>query len=492
MNRRILAYLVVLSAGAAAAGAWLMATPDQAGPDRTVVPPSVAVSKASIVLRHRGQKQAEIASERVEVSADGRLATFTGAPQAVLFDDGQPALTVTGSRMVFDRQSRDVTVDGGLRITTSRGYALRAPSGAWNQQAQVVDLTGGVEVVAAAPTAPRSPAGGDAGQGRLRADRVRYDARTRVVVATGNVSLVVGDLEIRADSMRLEQGPQLVTAEGRVVVRQREMQLTTPTLRYLLQDAIGEASGGAVLIHKDVTIKAPQLRFDLREEVTTAQGGVEVAQAGNTLTAASLRYQAKTGDVSADGGVKLIQAGSTLDGRRLLANLQTRRADVREDVTFSKDDTTVTAGRVVFRWDVNEAEAEENVVVRQKDKTAWADRMTYSEPSNRLVMTGRVTLEQMSGDRLTRVTCSRLVMTLRERDITVEGPLRVTQKDRWATGDRGAYTEATRRLVMTGNVMVQETDGRRLQADRVTISLVDETFEAEGNVQTQFVIPHRP
>jgi lipopolysaccharide assembly outer membrane protein LptD (OstA) len=292
--------------------------------------------------------------------------------------------------------------------------------------------------------------------------------------------------------MRLEQGPQLVTAEGRVVVRQREARLTAPTLRYSLQDSTAEATGDAVLVQKDVTIKAPQLRFDLREEVTTAQGGVEVAQAGNTLTAASLRYQAKTGDVSADGGVKLIQAGSTLDGRRLLANLQTRRADVREDVTFSKDDTTVTAGRVVFRWDVNEAEAEENVVVRQKDKTAWADRMIYSEPSNRLVMTGRVTLEQMSGDWLTRVGCSRLVMTLRERDVTVEGPLRVTQKDRWATGDRGAYTEATRRLVMTGNVVVQETDGRRLQADRVTISLVDETFEAEGNVQTQFVIPHRP
>ena len=49
-----------------------------------------------------------------------------------------------------------------------------------------------------------------------------------------------------------------------------------------------------------------------------------------------------------------------------------------------------------------------------------------------------------------------------------------------------------RSLVVTGNVHMQEADGRRLQADRVVISLVEETFEAEGNVQTQFTIRSSP
>jgi lipopolysaccharide assembly outer membrane protein LptD (OstA) len=139
--------------------------------------------------------------------------------------------------------------------------------------------------------------------------------------------------------------------------------------------------------------------------------------------------------------------------------------------------------------------------------------MTYSEPSNRLVMIGHVILEQTSGDWLvregvtatprepaerqalasvTRVTCTRLTMTLRERDLVAEGPVSVTQMNRSASGDRGVYTEATRLLVVTGNVKMQDADGQRLRADRVVISLADETFEAEGNVQTEFVIRSSP
>ncbi|MDR7419833.1 MAG: hypothetical protein QN178_13100, partial [Armatimonadota bacterium] len=217
--------------------------------------------------------------------------------------------------------------------------------------------------------------------------------------------------------------------------------------------------------------------------------------------------------------------------RRLRANLSARRADVRDDATLVRagdpaggspdraagvaagDATTVTAGRIVFRWDANEGEAEDHVVVKQRDRTVWADRMTYSEPGNRVVMTGRVVIEQLSGESLvrgglapsprggreqdaltsaTRVTCTRLTMTLRERDVELDGPLVVTQKARSASGDRGTYTHATRRMVVLGNVRMREADGQRLRADRVVISLVEETFEAEGNVVTEFVIRSGP
>lgn len=363
--------------------------------------------------------------------------------------------------------------------------------------------------------------------GRLRADRIRYDVRARVMVATGNVTLQLGDLEIRTDALRIEQGPMVATAEGNVRVRQREVRLAAPSLRYEFRTEIAEATGGVVLEQQGATIKAPRIRFDLRADVTEATGGVEVVQGDATLAAPALRVEGRTSDVTADGGVTLTQPGSRLTGRRLKANLAARRADVREDVTLvrmggaapgrsdrataalAREETTITAGRMLFRWDVNEAEAEDRVVVKQRDKTAWADRMTYSEPENRLVMTGRVVLEQLSGEwlvreglaspprdprerealaSLTRLTCTRLTMTLRERDIEAEGPLLVTQKDRSASGDRGAYTEATRRLVVTGNVRMQEADGQRLRADRVVISLIEETFEAEGNVVTEFVV----
>ncbi len=352
-------------------------------------------------------------------------------------------------------------------------------------------------VMLAAPGGAQPPPAEN--QGRLRADRIRYETKTQVIVATGNVSLVIGDLEIRADSLRLDQKPQVVIVEGHVRVQQRDTRLTASALRYEIKTEIADASGGVVLVQKDSTIRAPQIRFELRDEVTTATGGVEAVQDGGTLTAESVRQQARTGNVVAEGGVKLVREGSTLVGRRLMANLNTKRAEVQDEVTLvraqAKEETTISAARIVFRWDVNEAEAEGNVVVRQKDKTAWSDRMLYSEPSNRLVLTGSVIVEQLSGEWLsavTRLTSSRLTMTLKERNIVAEGPVKVTQKDRWASGDHATYTEATHLLVVTGAVRVQEADGRRLQADRVVISTVDETFDAEGNVQTEFVIRSAP
>lgn len=515
---------------AAAAGAWWIVRADHPDAERAPDPMSMRVSQATIVLRHRGVKQAEIAADRVEVSADRRTTTFVGGARTVFFNGTAPAVTATGGRIVLDRATQSVRVEGGLRITTARGETLTAQAASWDRESGVIELVGYVTGAASPPPSP-GPGGVTAGMGRLRADRIRHETRTQVTVASGNVVLLVGDAEIRADNLKIDAAAQVAIATGNVTVRQRDARLAAPALRYEFRTETAEASGGAVLEQQAATIRAPQMRFELRDEVTTAAGGVEVRQAESVLTAPSLRYEARSGDLTAEGGVSLAQPGSRLTGRRLLANLPARRADVRGDAVLvrepgpppspsdraaaalAREETTVTAGRIVFRWDVTEAEAEDRVVVKQRDKTAWADRMTYSEPSNRLIMTGRVVLEQLSGEWLvreglaapprderdraalasvTRLTSTRLTMTLRERDIVAEGPLTVTQKDRSASGDHGTYTAATRLLVVTGNVRLQEANGQRLRADRVVISLVDETFEAEGNVQTEFVIRPSP
>ncbi len=492
MNARGAAILVALAAVGAAA--WLAWAPDPRDPEPSPQA-AVRISRAQIVLRQQGEKQAEITADRVEVSGDQRTTTFTGRPSAVIHLDGVPALTATGGRIVLDRQDGSVRIKGGLRIATTRNETLSAPEAAWNPATQVIELTGGVTASAAllAPAStPSSPQPRLDIPGRLRADRVRYDARAQVFVASGNVVLNLGEIEIRSDALRLEQVSQVATAEGRVNVQRQDLRLTAPAVRYELRTETAEASGGVVLVQKDTTIGAPQMRFDLRGEVTTASGGVEASAGGSTLTAASLRHEAKTGDVAAEGGVTLIQPGSRVTGDRMLANLNSKRADVREHAKLVRPDTTVTAARIIFRWDTNEAEAERGVVVRQSDRTAWADRMTYSEPADRAVLVGRVVVEQPGSEGLVRLTCNRMVMTLRERDITAEGQVTVTQKDRRATGDRGTYTESTRILVVTGNVRMQDSDGTRLKADRAVISLADDTFEAEGNVETEFVIRPSP
>lgn len=139
----VLIALALLMAGAAT---WLLLVPEPGRVGRSPATPSVGLKHAAIILRQRGQKQAEIAADRVEVSADGRTATFAGSPRARVFVGGRSALVLTADRVELDRVTSDVRVEGGIQITTSRGEVITAPRASWKQETGVLDLLDGVEV----------------------------------------------------------------------------------------------------------------------------------------------------------------------------------------------------------------------------------------------------------------------------------------------------------------------------------------------------------
>jgi len=138
--------LIALALVMAGAAAWLLFGPEPGRVGRSPATPSVGLRGAAITLRHRGQKQAEIAADRIEVSADGRTATFAGSPRAQVFVGGRPELVLTADRVELDRVTSDVRVEGGIQITTSRGEVITAPRAFWKQGTGVLDLVDGVEV----------------------------------------------------------------------------------------------------------------------------------------------------------------------------------------------------------------------------------------------------------------------------------------------------------------------------------------------------------
>jgi len=360
--------------------------------------------------------------------------------------------------------------------------------------------------------------------GRLRADRVRYDARARVFTAEGRVRLTLGAVEIRAERLRLDQRAQVATAHGGVVVQQAGTTLTAEAVRYEIRTRLAQAEGRVVVAQGGGTLRAGRVRFALETQVTQASGGVTVARGDLEVQAPSLTHDSRTDEVTAAGGVRLRQGGSTLTGERLAANLRARRAEVVGRVrlvrpgtpaqggdatadALAREETTITAERMRFRWDTPEAEALGGVEVRQRDRIARAARGRYSEAEGRLVLEGDVVVDGLTGDLLlpegerpadqetrqtlatpARLTCDRLTLLLGPRDMEAEGRVRVTQGARQATGDRARYTHRDRRVVVTGNVHLQDEDGNRLRADRVVIALQEETFEALGNVQTEFKV----
>jgi len=150
MSPRRMRAVVILIAGTFLAGvafaAWRWAAPgqiDQALPRPTV---SVGLSGGSIVLRHRGVKQAEIRAGRVIVTTDLRYARLSDITQATFFDQGKAALWVTAREIVMDRQSSDLEIHGPVSIRSAEGQRLTAPEAKWQHALQRVIFPAGVHI----------------------------------------------------------------------------------------------------------------------------------------------------------------------------------------------------------------------------------------------------------------------------------------------------------------------------------------------------------
>jgi len=314
-------------------------------------------------------------------------------------------------------------------------------------------------------------------QGRLRADRVRYDARAQVLLAEGNVHLTIGTLVLRSSRLRLEQKTLLAFAEGSVSVRQSEFSLEAGRVRYDIRRRSARAEGGAVLAQGGVAVRAVQIAFELEAQTVAASGGVVVTQGASTLTGVSLRANLKTREADVFGDAHLVRAAP---------------AGAAASGSQDTQDAAIRAAHLRIRWGaVNEAEAEGSVIVRQGSIAARAQRARYSETAGRLVLEDEVVVAQFGDKEVTAgvtLTADQLVVLLRERDMEASGKVTVTQKGRTATGERGTYNEKEKRIILTGHVQMQDEEGNVIRADKVVIDLEAETFDASGDVETTFKV----
>jgi hypothetical protein len=105
---------------------------------------AVDLKRASIVLRHQGELQAEIRAGRVEISRDLRYAAFVGNPTVVVFDRERGPLEVHGHTITLDRLTSEVTVEGPVELASPRAGRLTAGAARWNPVAQQLVFEQGV------------------------------------------------------------------------------------------------------------------------------------------------------------------------------------------------------------------------------------------------------------------------------------------------------------------------------------------------------------
>jgi lipopolysaccharide assembly outer membrane protein LptD (OstA) len=370
------------------------------------------------------------------------------------------------------------------------------------------------------------------GPGKLQADYVRYDARNRLFEARGNVRLVTGDVTVTSETLVYEEKSRTAWAEGNARVVQGTTTLTAASVRYESESRVVHARQGVTVTQPDLTLRSEALVYDLRGQVVDAEGKVVVEQPDQTLRADTLNYRVRGKVVTAKGSVELKTKTATLTGETLWADLENKKATVtgpaklvrkggppprgREQdrvlVALAKEDTTFTAAEEFrFSWkETEEAEAKGDARVVQVDKEASGDFLRYSEREDRVELVGRARLHQRSGQWLVReklvrppeteedrktletpatLTAERVVLFLGTRNAVAVGDVKVTQGERLATGDRAEYEDTSGRIVLSGRrVRLKREDGAWLEAQRVVLSMKEDTFEAFGSVETHFTV----
>ena len=108
---------------------------------------------------------------------------------------------------------------------------------------------------------------------RIRADMFRYDRRTRVLTATGNVVLTFGDITIRARALVANLGTGDVTAEGDVRLDVAGQAVRGTVLTYNLTSRLGTLYDAATtytgpLVLGAVTLRSQRLEGDPRRFAT--------------------------------------------------------------------------------------------------------------------------------------------------------------------------------------------------------------------------------
>ena len=340
-------------------------------------------------------------------------------------------------------------------------------------------------------------------RGRLRAERVRYDARNGVFEARGNVRLELGETTITCEVLTYHERDRVAWAEGKVEVVQKTTTLRAPAVRYEARPKITHASGGVVVLQEGVELRARTLKYRHQDEVAFAEGDVQLQTRNGQLQSPSLWADLKNKLAEAKGPARLVRKGGLpprgREGDRVLAAL-------------AKEDTTITSrGPMKYAWlGTEEATAQEGVQLEQVDKSAQAERITYSESQDRIELEGSVRLHQRSGQWLVRerlvrpprdeeerkalqtpavLTADRVVITLSTRGSVATGNVRVTQEGRRAEGDRAEYDDQQGRIVLSGRrVRLEREDGSWLEAEQVVVSLREDTFEAHGTVDTTFPV----
>lgn len=229
-----------------------------------------------------------------------------------------------------------------------------------------------------------------------------------------------------ASRIEYDETTGILAAEGApVVVTRGRTEVRAPRIRYDVRARLIVGTGGVTVTDPELRLRAATVQFRLDDEHLRAQGDVVVGGAGGveavTLAAPEVAGSLQTRQFVATGGVTLTRGEWTVTGRRADYDDRQRLAVVTGEPTARFREATMAA-RTIHLWLAEErARGEGDVRIRRGDLVGQAPRADISAKDNRATLSGGARVERGPD----RVTADVIEMDLDGHRVTARGGSRL-------------------------------------------------------------------
>ena len=233
-------------------------------------------------------------------------------------------------------------------------WAMALPTGAGAQGPAVVEITGASRAEFEEATgiwiAEGRPVTVTRGQTVLRASRVRYDQRARVVTADGGVELAEPGIILSADAAELRFTDERVRATGRVkVVSTRvdpPVELRALQVDGVLQARTFTAAGDVSLVQGDATLSGRRLDYDDATRVAVATGEPTARFKDAVVAAEIITLLLEQETLSAEGAATVRRGELTGSARRVEVRAREGTIRLTGDAQLTRGRDRVTADEI--------------------------------------------------------------------------------------------------------------------------------------------------
>ena len=232
------------------------------------------------------------APRTIQINADVVTARDGGqtleAHGRVVITDGR--LTIRADLVHYDRTSRQIRLNGNVRITTPQGDLTAG------EAAAQLTREGALAAIQASMGVNLQSAGRT-----LKANRVAYQAKDDTLTAKGNVVVTFPPDLIATGGALVARGSDTISVTGRPRIRNRDGFLEGDRLDVVAHLQVALVRGNVVSLFEETRITSATATLLVKDEKAIFRDKVNVTRPGRTMTAELVTYYYKERRLVAEG-----------------------------------------------------------------------------------------------------------------------------------------------------------------------------------------------